>query len=57
MGGEAYGPAGDGPSVVRAVALSIDAVKEAYEVADLTQDADLARFTAVAEAQTGTATD
>ncbi len=57
VGGEAYGPAGDGPSVVRDVALSIDAVKEAYEVADLSQDADLARFTAVAEAQTGTATD
>lgn len=57
VGGEAYGPAGDGPSVVRDVALSIDALKESYAVADLSQDADLARFTAVAEVQTGTATD
>ena len=57
VGGEAYGPAGEGPSVVRDVALSIDAVKQSYAVADLSQDDDLARFTAVAEVQAGTATD
>jgi hypothetical protein len=57
VGGETYGPAGDGPSVVRDVALSIDALKQSYSVADLSSDADLARFTAVAEAQTDAATD
>lgn len=57
VNGETYGPAGDGPSVVRDVALSVEALKESYTVADLERDADLARFTAVAEAQSGTATD
>jgi len=57
VNGESYGPAGTGPSVVRDVALSVDALKESYSVADLSQDADLARFTAVAEVQTDAATD
>jgi len=52
VGDETYGPVGQGASVVRDVALSIDAVTEAYDVADLDSDADLARFTAVAEAAT-----
>ncbi|MEL6643413.1 MAG: helix-turn-helix domain-containing protein [Pseudomonadota bacterium] len=50
VGDQPYGPVGQGASVVRDVALSIDAVQESYSVADLDSDADLARFTAVAEA-------
>lgn len=52
VGEETYGPVGQGASVVRDVALSIEAVTESYAVADLDSDADLARFTAVAEAST-----
>lgn len=36
--GQTYGPAGDGTGTVRDVALSTDAVKGAYAVADLTAD-------------------
>jgi len=57
VNGESYGPAGAGPSVVRDVALSVDALTSSYSLADMAGDADLARFTAVAEAQTGAATD
>ena len=53
VNGETYGPAGVGPSVVRDVALSVDALKEVYALADPKEDADLARFVAVAEAQQG----
>jgi hypothetical protein len=52
VNGETYGPAGVGPSVVRDVALSVDALKDSYTVADISRDSDLARFVAVAEAQT-----
>jgi hypothetical protein len=38
--------------VARNVALSPAALRETYSVADLTQDDDLARFIAVAEANT-----
>ena len=55
VNGETYGPAGTGASVVKDVALSVEALTGAYAVADLARDADLARFTAVAEAQTGEA--
>jgi hypothetical protein len=51
VNGETYGPAGEGPSVVRDVALSVDALKEVYALADLTQDENLARFVALAQAQ------
>ncbi len=51
VGQETYGPAGQGASVVRDVALSATAVKEVYALADPEADADLARFVAVAEAQ------
>jgi cytoskeletal protein RodZ len=51
VNGETYGPAGEGPSVVRDVALSVDAVKEVYALADPAANADLARFIAMAEAQ------
>jgi cytoskeletal protein RodZ len=51
VNGETYGPAGEGPSVVRDVALSVDAVKEVYVLADPAANADLARYVAVAQAQ------
>jgi len=51
VGDEAYGPAGNGASVVSDVVLSSDALPELYAVANPEEDADLARFTAVAEAQ------
>lgn len=51
IGGQTFGPAGDGPAVVKDVKLSAAALTGAYAVADLDRDADLARFVAVAEAQ------
>ena len=51
VGDQTYGPAGDGAAVVRDVALSATALPETYAVADPEADADLARFVAVAEAQ------
>ena len=51
VNGETYGPAGTGPSVVRDVALSAEALKEVYALADLLQDSELARIVAVAQAQ------
>lgn len=52
VNGETYGPAGSGASIAREVVLSADALTGAYAVADLSEDADLARFVAVAEAMT-----
>ena len=49
MNGSAYGPAGDGATVVKNIALSQDAVRENFALADLEGDADLA--TVVAELQ------
>jgi hypothetical protein len=40
--GRAYGPAAPGANVVRDVTLSVQALREAYQVADLTRDSDLA---------------
>ncbi|MEM9344076.1 MAG: RodZ domain-containing protein [Pseudomonadota bacterium] len=51
VGDQAYGPAGNGASVISDVALSAEALPEVYAVANPEEDADLARFTAVAEAQ------
>lgn len=51
VNGTNYGPAGDGPSVVKNVALGPDVLKQAFSIADLAKDTDLARFVAVAEAQ------
>lgn len=53
VNGKTYGPAGDGPSVIRGVALAPDALVETYVEADASTDSDLARFIAVAEAETG----
>lgn len=53
VNGKTYGPAGDGPSVVRDVVLEPDALLQTYVEADASADSDLARFIAVAEAETG----
>ena len=50
VNGETYGPAGDGPAVIRDVVLSPEKLTEKYELADTSSDTDLARFIAVAEA-------
>lgn len=50
VNGKTYGPAAPGAQVVKNVALSPDALTQAYALADLTNDTDLTRFvTQVAE--------
>lgn len=49
--GETFGPMGDGASVAKNIALAPTEVAETFDVADLSQDPDLARFVAVAEAE------
>jgi cytoskeletal protein RodZ len=51
VNGRTYGPAGDGASVVGDVALGPVVLPDRFAVADLSQDADLARVVAVAEAR------
>ncbi len=51
VGGQTYGPAGQGASVVRDVRMAADDLRDTYALADPEADADLARFVAVAEAQ------
>ncbi len=53
VNGQTYGPAGNGPAVVRDVKLAPEALRETYSLADAAADSDLARFIAVAEAGTG----
>lgn len=53
VNGQTYGPAAPGAQVVKNVALSPEALTGAYAMADLTGDADLARYVTVAEAETG----
>lgn len=50
MGGQAYGPAAPGPQVVKNIALTEEALAQKYAVANLDDDADLARIVNVAEA-------
>ena len=50
MAGNHFGPVGESGTVTSNLPLSIEAVQERFEVADLEQDGDLARM--VAEAQT-----
>jgi cytoskeletal protein RodZ len=50
VNGKTYGPAAPGAQVVKNVALSAEALTTTYAEADLSVDADLARFVAVAEA-------
>jgi hypothetical protein len=40
--GQPYGPAAPGANVVRNVTLSVEDLRAAYQVADLSRDADLA---------------
>lgn len=49
VNGQTYGPAAPGPQVVKNVALSQEALTQKYAVADLSDDADLARIVNVAE--------
>ena len=48
VNGQTYGPAGNGPSVVKNVALGVEELQTAYQVADVANDIDLARFVAQA---------
>ncbi len=50
VGGQTYGPAGEGPSVVKNLVLSAEELSSRFQVADLGKDVDLARFIAVAQA-------
>lgn len=50
VNGTTYGPAAPGAQVVKNLKLSPEALVEAFAVADLTQDADLAKFVSVAAA-------
>lgn len=49
--GQAYGPAGRGPSVVKNIELTAESLKGAYQVADMEADRDLARYYAEVVAQ------
>lgn len=51
VNGQTYGPSAPGASVVKNVVLSPEALTGAYALADLTIDADLAKFVAVAAAE------
>ena len=53
VNGRNYGPAGTGPSVVKNIPLSPDALTAKYAEADVSKDSDLARFLAVAQAEGG----
>jgi len=48
VAGELYGPAGNGTSTIKNVALSVEDVKQVYAVADLTADPEAARVVAEA---------
>ena len=47
--GQTYGPAAPGAQVVKNLVLSPEALTESFALADLENDADLARFVNVAE--------
>ncbi|MEE9389286.1 MAG: RodZ domain-containing protein [Paracoccaceae bacterium] len=51
INGQNYGPAGNGPSVVKDVVLGSDNLLENFQTADLTRDNDLARFVELAQSQ------
>lgn len=51
VNGKTYGPAAPGAQVAKNVVLSAEALTTAFVEADLTGDADLARFVAVASAE------
>jgi hypothetical protein len=49
VNGETYGPAGSDGTVTKNLVLTPDVLTATYAVADLTSDADLARFVDVAQ--------
>ena len=49
VNGQAYGPAGQGPSVVKNVKLTAEDLAGAYALADMEADSDLARYYAEVE--------
>lgn len=51
VNGETFGPAAPGAQIVNNVALSADALRDSFAVADLSRDADLARMVDVAQAE------
>ena len=51
VNGQTYGPAGENGSVTKNLVLSPEALTASYAVADLAQDADLARFVDVASVE------
>jgi cytoskeletal protein RodZ len=55
VNGQTYGPAAPGAQVVKNVALSPEALKSGYQVADLTADPDLATIVNMADAGTSAA--
>ncbi|MEY8100046.1 DUF4115 domain-containing protein, partial [Falsihalocynthiibacter sp. S25ZX9] len=50
VNGETYGPAGRAGSVASKVVLAQDSLSEAYKVADMDADQDLAKYVALAAA-------
>ncbi|MCG6903985.1 MAG: DUF4115 domain-containing protein [Rhodobacter sp.] len=48
VNGETYGPAGDGPSIVKQVALGADDLRAVYGTADVSQEIDLRKVIAEA---------
>ena len=52
VNGEHFGPAGPDGVVTKDIVLSADSLKDAYTLADMTQDRDLARMVADAQAVT-----
>jgi Helix-turn-helix domain/RodZ C-terminal domain len=54
VNGQTYGPAGNGPQVIKDVVLAPDSLAGVYKIADIERDTDLARFIAVAQADAGT---
>jgi hypothetical protein len=50
VNGETFGPAGGPGAVVRDVALSVEALTERFQLADLNADRDLAQHVALAQA-------
>jgi hypothetical protein len=50
VNGQTLGPAGGPGAVVREVALSVEALTQSYQLADVAADADLAQHIALAQA-------
>ncbi len=53
VNGQNYGPAGNGPTVVKNLTLEAGALTENFLAADLSKDTDLARFVKLAQSQAG----